>query len=439
MKKYLIAILALCMAGCSTSAPADTSEPASTEPVQQTSVWSHEPDLDFDQASDLTPLKYEIVSVTTTAFGAVTLYVETQKTGYPGEWGNSGYTGDAMLVEKNNSQGIYAHDGSELYPVSLNKVNTPYIAGIISGLLTKSDSTVSIVYGAANTATNTAQVFASDFKSVSEVPLDQFNYDIKVSDKDPYLAYQGDALGVAGMTHTASGAMSGWAFEKCTLPDIKANVIVPIINAQFVTTGYAVIGTDGSHIADLSTAMNYRVGSYVNDCYVISDGTYTTMINGATGSDIAVQYQDAKYFEDGYAPVKKAGKWGYIDQTGKEVTDFIFDDACTVYNGYAWVYYRGKYGIINLTDALNDAEMQVNAYWCAPSSEDAIGKLTVNVSDLTIRKGAGTDSERTGISIEGSIYPVFEKVVNGDYTWYRINETEWIASEGTWATFEETK
>jgi hypothetical protein len=41
--------------------------------------------------------------------------------------------------------------------------------------------------------------------------------------------------------------------------------------------------------------------------------------------------------------------------------------------------------------------------------------------------------------MEGAVYPVFEKKVNGDYTWYRINAEEWIANEGTWAVFEETK
>jgi hypothetical protein len=438
MKKYVIGITALCLAGCSTAAPESTAA-VSTAPAQAESVWSHDPDMDFDSASDLTPFKYMMVSASTTAFGNVTLYLETEKTGYPGEWDSTGYAGDAMIVEKNNNQGIYTHDGSELYPVSVNKVSTPYIAGIVTGVWKSSDTQSSIVYGFANTATSKAQIFSKDFKSVTEVSLDTFNYNLKTTDRDPYLAYKGDELGVAGMTYSSSGAMSGWAFEKYTPADVKANLIVPVINDQFTTTGYVILASDGSKIVDVSTDMKYRQGSYVNDCYVISDGTYATIVDAGSGGNIATQYQDAKYFEDGYAPVKKSGKWGYIDRTGKEVTDFIFDDACTVYNGYAWVYYHGKYGIINLTDALNDSEKQVNAYWCAPVTEDKIGTLTVKVTDLTIRKGGSKESTQTGVCMEGSVYPVFEKKTDENYTWYRVNESEWIASEGTWAVFEEAK
>jgi hypothetical protein len=41
--------------------------------------------------------------------------------------------------------------------------------------------------------------------------------------------------------------------------------------------------------------------------------------------------------------------------------------------------------------------------------------------------------------MNGSVYPVFEQKKDTDYTWYRINEEDWVASEGTWATYEETK
>ncbi len=440
MKKLAISVVALCLAGCShTAAVSTASASATTSTKQEPSIWTHEPDLDFDKAGDLPAFNYGIETASTTAFGDVTLYVETEKSGYPGEWNSAGYTKDAMLVEKNNEQGIYSHAGEELYSVSLNKINTAYIAGVVPGPFKDSSGKVSIAYGTANTAASKAQIFSSDFKSMNEVSLDQFTYNVTISDKDPFLAYQGDTLGIAGVKKNSSGAMTGWAFEAYTPKAIKENMVIPVIDAQFVVQGYAIFSPDGTKVNDLSTEMKYRTGSYINGYYVISDGTYTTLIDAASGGNVATQYQDAKYFEDGYAPVKKNGKWGYVDHTGKEVTDFIFDDACTVYDGYAWVYYNGKYGILNFQNTLDSSSQQINAYWCSPTDETALGKLTVNISDLSIRKGGSTDAKQTGTCMNGSVYPVFEQKKDTDYTWYRINEEDWVASEGTWATYEETK
>jgi hypothetical protein len=434
MRKFGIAILVLALAGCSSGKAAKTSAAAAT-PEPADTIWLQEPDMDYDKAKVLEPFNYQIITAETASFGKVTLYLETEKTGYPAQWNNTAYTGNAILVEKNSKQGIYSYDGTELYPLSINKVETPFIAGVISTILTE-NSKASIVYGFANTSTSKAQIFSSDFKSLREVPLDTFNYNFTKSSSDPYLALKGDTVGVVGMTRTASGTMSGWSFESYALSGVDDNIIVPVINDQYVTTSYAIIGPDGSYQGDLNSDMKYRTGSYVNNCYVISDGTYTTMINAQTGSMIAIQYQDAKYFEDGYAPVKKSGKWGYIDPTGREVTDFIFDDAGTLCNGYAWVYYNGKYGILDFKDAMENDQVQINAYWCSPTDEESIGKLTVEISDLTIRTGAGVSTSRAGICMNGAVYPVFETKTSDGYTWYRINATQWVANDGTWAVYE---
>lgn len=436
MKKYGICLLTLCLAGCTASAPENTAT-ATAAAAQKASIWMQEPDMDLDEAGDLPVFNYSLESASTTSFGSITLYIETEKTGYPGEW--NGYSADAMLVEKNNKQGIETHDGTELFPISINKVNTPYVAGIVAAPYKAADGKIKVAYGAANAGTKKAQIFNADLKSVSEVDVAQFTYDFALSERDPFLAYQGDTLGVAGVKLNASGAMTGWAFDKYTPTSIKENMIVPVIDEQFVSKGYVIIAPDGTKIGDLNDTMKYRVGSYINGCYVISDGTYASIVDAASGSNIATQYQDAKYFENGYAPVKKDGKWGYIDQTGKEVTDFIFDDACTVYNGYAWVRYNDKYGILDFTNTLNDFTKQINAYWCSSCNEEAIGSLTVNISDLTIRDGSAVDANEIGISMEGAVYPVFEIQKDDDYTWYRINEENWVASEGTWASYEAAK
>ena len=50
---------------------------------------------------------------------------------------------------------------------------------------------------------------------------------------------------------------------------------------------------------------------------------------------IAPQYEDAQRFSDGFAAVKKNGKWGYIDEEGNVVVDFQYDWAGIFNEGVA--------------------------------------------------------------------------------------------------------
>ena len=52
---------------------------------------------------------------------------------------------------------------------------------------------------------------------------------------------------------------------------------------------------------------------------------------------IAPQYEDADLFSDGLAPVKKNGKWGYINTDNKVVIPFQYDIAGVFQEGYAIV------------------------------------------------------------------------------------------------------
>ena len=40
---------------------------------------------------------------------------------------------------------------------------------------------------------------------------------------------------------------------------------------------------------------------------------------------IEPEYEEVKNFNDGYAAVKKDGKWGYMDEEGTVVVDFLYD------------------------------------------------------------------------------------------------------------------
>lgn len=70
---------------------------------------------------------------------------------------------------------------------------------------------------------------------------------------------------------------------------------------------------------------------------------------------IPAQYEDARSFSGGYAAVKKDGKWGYIDETGKVVVDFQYFWAGYFAGGVAAVavleeYEESTYCVFHLID-----------------------------------------------------------------------------------------
>ena len=64
---------------------------------------------------------------------------------------------------------------------------------------------------------------------------------------------------------------------------------------------------------------------------------------------IPVQFDDADYFSDGFARVRKGDKYGFIDTTGKVVVYYLLDDAKSFDPecGWALVQRSGKWGWIN--------------------------------------------------------------------------------------------
>ena len=58
-------------------------------------------------------------------------------------------------------------------------------------------------------------------------------------------------------------------------------------------------------------------------------------------------------FYEGYAPVMKNNKWGYIDMNGNLIVDCIFDVATQIYEGKSWVVLNEKLGKLNIIDLIN--------------------------------------------------------------------------------------
>ncbi|WDV46328.1 WG repeat-containing protein [Clostridiaceae bacterium M8S5] len=82
------------------------------------------------------------------------------------------------------------------------------------------------------------------------------------------------------------------------------------------------------------------------------ENEYFGFINGKDGGHIPptydyIQFNKVKYFESGLEPVKKGGKYGYINIKGEKIIDFIYEGAMDFENDVAAVNKNGLWGYVN--------------------------------------------------------------------------------------------
>lgn len=78
--------------------------------------------------------------------------------------------------------------------------------------------------------------------------------------------------------------------------------------------------------------------------FVKNKGQVTLLVNGESIGDT---YEDARPFDDGWAAVKKNGKWGFIDTEGVVQIDYQFDDALSFGQHLAAVKVDGLWGYVS--------------------------------------------------------------------------------------------
>lgn len=161
---------------------------------------------------------------------------------------------------------------------------------------------------------------------------------------------------------------------------------------------------------------------------------YDVMYLDSDGNQIGETYETGYPFYEGYAAVKKDGKWGYIDKQGNVVVDFIFDKATSISDGKAWVIYNGKTGRLNIMDMINnnvpftDEYLNVDAW-----KSDGKKRLEVTADALKKRQSASTSSDRVGRVAKGSILVYTDTTTADGYTWYKLEDGSYIADQnGEW-------
>lgn len=180
-------------------------------------------------------------------------------------------------------------------------------------------------------------------------------------------------------------------------------------------------------------------------------------------------------FYEGYAPVKKGNKWGYIDINGNLVIDYIFDAATQIYEGKSWVIINGKLGKLNTIDVIEsqertdiikrikESQSENTLYFTGKTSDnldnqsgiriyakngityqdgmkvvdenDYIGHLQLNKQIIIrIRDAARTYGKIVGHIYEYAIMPYYDRKTSDGYRWYKISKDHdyWIADDGTW-------
>ncbi len=79
------------------------------------------------------------------------------------------------------------------------------------------------------------------------------------------------------------------------------------------------------------------------------DNKYAIANTNGIITDFIYDDVDGFYNTDTFA-VCKNNKWGFINNKGEQIIDFIFDGAVSIETGKAFVKQNGKWGIIKITD-----------------------------------------------------------------------------------------
>ena len=418
-------------------------------------TWHVLPDIDASRIKELTPFSYDELHQN----GSNALLISNQ-TGYLNTSMHTGYTDNAVIMEKDGVQSIYDYDGNLIYTVNENVSNTYHEEGIMAGYARTSSENnyFSTVYGM-RIPKKKAVVFHGDFASISEMNENDFiAYPYDGNQQFGDIAIKNKELGIVSHIKNKNGEdTDGYKFEKYDRKIHSDLFLANIVNSANVIEQKVIMNRQGKVLCKVDYEVLHREsGIFVNGYLAVyqKDASDKIGLFDANHGKLITElkYQDVGYFSDGYCPVMNAdGKWAYINEKGEEVTDFMFVDASNLYEGKAFIIKDQKAGILNLKDAVSKKKLDVSIFQETVSdapvarketsdtqeSKDMIGTVTINIDSLNIRTDAGTSQPANGTATKNETYEVFEKKDADGYTWYRIGEKQWIAGNSEWVTYKE--
>ena len=325
-------------AGSTDAEPEETAPPV-VEEKPASVMWVMEPSIEGEHLLDVGD---------DDAFGP-----PVEHTGYSNTWNDSDTEECFILLETSEGADIYDYNGN-------HKMQTPYLDG-------EKYSNSKLFYSVLPDYEYLYSVGRLSYISF-DGNLNSYNiitdYGFEGGDSSIYLK-DGSLMTLYG-TEVSDDDLNRIADGQ--------RFIVYIDDGNGGLVGTAVVDSDRNIVSrsDNSTYHKDGMQEFVNGYYwvtndyqfdqITGETSYGKMsfVNAETGDLITdFLYDDIKWFEDGYAPVKRDGKWGFIDENGNEVTDFIFDDASILYEGNAFVSVDGKYGIIDLAGTL-ESNIPVN-------------------------------------------------------------------------------
>lgn len=238
---------------------------------------------------------------------------------------DSGYSTDAVIIEKNNFYGFGDYEGNVL--LSCQFMDIEQAAGIFQA------------YRIEDTPLFVERNFMS---AETESGIGGMYY--------PIVIQNGSVL------------MNGTQADTPIYSDLPNDELF-LVESQ---NGSGIIDQNANIICEMPgyysspscTLTNGYVFLSETECQLNADYTYThgnLMLFNMNGEQLLDEtVEEAGYVWNGYAPVKKNGKWGFIDTSGTLVVDYIFDGASSLHDGKAYVKYNDEWMIINIVDSLQN-------------------------------------------------------------------------------------
>lgn len=203
----------------------------------------------------------------------------------------------------------------------------------------------------------------------------------------------------------------------------------------------------------IDMAWNSNYGGKNAPIYASADGVvYSTNDNDKTGKSwgnyVKISHGNNEYtlyahLKDGVCVskgqnVKQGDLIGYMGNTGRSDGnhlhfEFYKGGASTSYrvNPLDYVYAYSDQ-VVHKDDVSKVKHYTPTTIISGVEIDTNRSQIKVLASELRVRANYTTDSDIVGVTVQNDVYNWLETYKDGSYTWYKINDNQWVANNGTW-------